>query len=274
VSSPALGPSEASGAPERWLTPPPVRGIRAAFVFLTRIPVGGFPYRSEDWRWAGAHAPFVGIVIGGITGVVDRLLAPAGETAAAILAIGVSMLLTGAFHEDGLADTADALGGGTDRAKIFAILKDSRVGTFGAAALVVSIVARACLVAGLGDRAVVGLVVAGSIARVAPIWLMTSLPYVTDSSTSKSRGVLQCGLAQAVTATGWGVVLLALAVATHRITARSASALVLSTALVGLITGWRYRRRLGGITGDFLGATEQIAEITALVVISFGAHGP
>src|SRR5262245_5739617 len=133
MAAPATGSSTVEATPVRGSLPPPIRGVRAAFVFLTRIPVGGFPYRADDWKWAAAHAPLVGMVVGALTDVVDRLLAPAGETAAAVLAVGFSMLLTGAFHEDGLADTSDALGGSHDRAKVFAILKDNRIGTFGGA---------------------------------------------------------------------------------------------------------------------------------------------
>lgn len=259
-----------AAAVSRRFLPAPLRGIRAAFVFLTRIPVGGFPYRAEDWKWAAAHAPVVGAIVGALTGVVDRALAPAGETAAAVLAIGVSMLLTGAFHEDGLADTSDALGGAYDRDKVFAILKDSRVGTFGAAALVVSIVGRACLVAELGPRALAGLVIAGCIARVAPIWLMATLPYVTDDKTAKSRGVLQGGYAQAAVAALWAAVLLGGSFAVRLLTLPSIGGLVIAMILVGTVTGWRYSRRAGGITGDFLGATEQLGELAALAVLAFG----
>jgi adenosylcobinamide-GDP ribazoletransferase len=259
---------EATAASRRFL-PAPLRGVRAAFVFLTRIPVGGFPYRAEDWKWAAAHAPLVGAVVGALTGVVDRALAPAGETAAAVLAIGVAMLVTGAFHEDGLADTSDALGGAYDREKVFVILKDSRVGTFGAAALVISIVGRACLVAELGPRALVGLVVAGTLARVAPIWLMAMLPYVTDDKTSKSRGVLQGGYAQAAVSGVWAAALLGGLFAAELLEISSIGALVVAIALVGALTRWRYRRRVGGITGDFLGATEQLGELAALVVLAY-----
>lgn len=251
-----------------------VRGIRAAFVFLTRIPVGGFPYRADDWKWAAAHAPVVGATVGLLTGIADRALAPVGELPAAIIAVGVSMLLTGAFHEDGLADTSDALGGGTDPARVFAILKDSRIGTFGAAAVVVSVAARAALVAELGSRALVALVVVGAVARVAPVWLMALLPYVTDDATSKSRAVLRAGRSEAFVATAWAAVGLGAAASHGDIEAERAVLLVATMVLVGAVTGFRYRRRVGGITGDFLGATEQLGEIAALAVWAYAAGMP
>jgi adenosylcobinamide-GDP ribazoletransferase len=130
---------------------PVLRGMRAAFVFFTRIPVGGFPYRKEDYRWAAAHAPLVGITLGIGLGLLNRSLLALGALPAAALTLGASLLLTGAFHEDGLADTSDALGGGYDRARVLAILKDSRIGSFAGAALAASLLARAALLAELGS---------------------------------------------------------------------------------------------------------------------------
>jgi adenosylcobinamide-GDP ribazoletransferase len=248
------------------IAPAPLRGVRAAFIFLTRIPVGGFPYRSEDWTWALAHAPFVGLVLGALLGALDRVLLPLGELAAAILVVGASLLLTGAFHEDGLADTSDALGGAHDRERIFAILKDSRVGTFGAAALVVSIVGRAALVARLGSSAAWALAVMGCSARVGPVWLVASLPYVSVAQT-KSGEVTRGGVAQAIAATGWFAAALFGAVRLGWLSPARIAALVLSMAAVTLVTGWRYKVRAGGITGDFLGATEQLGELVALAVM-------
>jgi len=148
----------------------PFRAARAAAVFLTRVPVGGFPFSPEEWRWASAFFPLVGAALGAIVGGLFRALQPLGETSAACFAIGASLLLTGAFHEDGLADTSDALGGATDREKIFVILKDSRIGTFGACALIVSLVGRVSLLARTGVEGCAALVLAGAIARAAPVW--------------------------------------------------------------------------------------------------------
>jgi len=126
---------------------PELRGVRAAFVFLTRLPLGGHPYSAADRAWSAAHFPLVGVVVGGLTALALRLLWGVGPIAAVLLAFGVQLLITGAFHEDGLADTADALGGASTRERALEILKDSRVGTFGASALVISIVGRAALLA-------------------------------------------------------------------------------------------------------------------------------
>jgi adenosylcobinamide-GDP ribazoletransferase len=249
--------------------PSPLRGLRAAFVLLTRIPVGGFPYRSQDFVWAAAHAPFVGLVLGLLLGGLDRLLLPVGPLPAAVLVIAVSLLITGAFHEDGLADTCDALGGGGGVREVLAILKDSRIGTFGGVALVVSIAGRAALLAQLGPSGLWAMPIVGCGARVCPIWLMAWLPYVTSAATAKSGDVTKAGVPHALVAATWFVVLLAVAHVSGWISAMRASALATALSGVTVLMGWRYRIRAGGITGDFLGASEQVGEIVALAVLAW-----
>jgi adenosylcobinamide-GDP ribazoletransferase len=253
--------------------PAPLRGVRASFVLLTRVPVGGFPYRPQDWAWAAAHAPFVGLVVGAVLAGVDGLLRPLGALPSALLVMGASLLLTGAFHEDGFADTCDALGGAHDRARVFAILKDSRVGAFGAAALVLSIAGRAALLARVCDDGHVGawaLPIVGCGARVGPVWLMATLRYVTPGD-AKSRDVAGARTPQAAVATAWLLTALGLAIASGAVTAPRAGAIAAALFAVTAATGWRYARRAGGITGDFLGATEQLGELAAFAVLAWKA---
>ena len=248
----------------------PVRAARAAFVFLTRIPVGGFPYSDDEWRWAPAFFPFVGLVLGAALGGIDRGLQSLGALAAALCTVGVSLLATGAFHEDGFADTSDALGGGFDREKILLILKDSRIGAYGAAALVLSIAGRAVLIARLGEAAMFALPLVGMAARAAPLWQIVALPYVATPQ-SRSRGVTRAGSAQAVVATMWAIAAAAALVWTGRLSTARASATFVAMAIVTLVTGLRYARRLGGMTGDFLGATEQLCELAGFGALAWGA---
>jgi adenosylcobinamide-GDP ribazoletransferase len=256
--------------PERdWHLPPPLRGMRAAFVFFTRLPVGGFPYRDADWKWAPAHAPFVGLVLGGALGLLGRASLPLGALPAAVLVIGVSLLLTGAFHEDGLADTTDALGGAYNAERVHVILKDSRIGAFGGAALVVSIVGRSVLLAQLGQSVVWALPLVWCAARVGPIWLMATLPYVTPKEGAKSRHLTRSGVSQALVASAWLALVSAALELTGRLNAERVAVLIATLTAVTALTGWRYWMRVRGVTGDFLGATEQLCELAALAVLAW-----
>jgi adenosylcobinamide-GDP ribazoletransferase len=183
---------------------------------------------------------------------------------AAALSTVFGVLLTGAFHEDGLADTADGLGGGLTRERALEIMKDSRIGSYGAVALVLSLMTKLCLLVLLiqiGTAfAVVGLFAAHVTSRLAPLGLIWRMPHVGDAAGSKSKP-----LADQITPAQLGVGLLwwcsAMALA---------AAVVPATALLGAVAGalfgaasvaWRLQRRLQGFTGDGLGACQQMAEI-------------
>jgi adenosylcobinamide-GDP ribazoletransferase len=247
----------------------PLRGARAAFAFLTRIPVGGHPYAEAELAWAPAHFSLVGLVLGGLLAAAHRLLWPVGPLADATLVVATSLLVTGALHEDGLADTSDALGGTHDRARLLDILKDSRVGTFGACALLVSVIGRVALLAQLGRSAEWALPLVGSTARVAPVWQMVALPYVSGAR-AKSRHIVRATLAQALVASAWLAPIAAAVLALRLLSALRLAVLAAALTAVTLVTSWRYARRLGGITGDFLGATEQLCELAGYVVLAWG----
>lgn len=253
---------------------PFLRGMRASFIFLTRVPVGGFPYSPADWRWASSHFPLVGLVLGAVCGALLVALRPVGTLGAGVLVIGASMMLTGAFHEDGLADTSDALGGAFDRDKLRTILKDSRVGSFGAAALVFSIGARGALLARLpavdvlATTAAVALV--GCLARTVPLWQMVIMPYATEQG-AKSRDVTRAGPAQALVGTSYLAAVGTWMVREGLVTPARLGMMFVLCTFVGAVTGYRYWVRLGGLAGDFLGATEQLCEITGLAVLVWGA---
>ncbi|WP_437525138.1 adenosylcobinamide-GDP ribazoletransferase [Sorangium sp. So ce726] len=252
--------------------PPVLRGARAAATFLTRVPVGGFPYAEADWRWASAWFPFVGAALGAAQAAVWLLVDRGGALVAASVTVALGLLLTGAFHEDGLADTADALGGALDRARIFEILKDSRIGAFGAAALIVVLVLRVALLARLDAAAPVALVLTQCLSRTPPIWLMVTLPYVTQSG-SRSRPVAQASLPQALLGSLWPALLFAAAHAAGVLTAAEAAGMLVAAAAAAAICGLRFRARAGGLTGDFLGAAQQIAECAALLALALMRGG-
>ena len=243
-----------------------LRGIRAAIVFLTREPAGGFPYREAEWRWAAAWFPLVGAGVGAIAGGVAWLARGAGPLVAGALAVIASLLLTGAFHEDGLADTADALGGAYDREKLFAILKDSRIGSFGAAALCMVLLLRVVLLSALAGAAPLALVLTQSLARLPPVWMMALLPSVSPEG-AKSSSIARAGGSQVAVASGWVALLFGGAVAGKFLDWGVLAGLVAVATLTAVICGIRFVRRAGGLTGDFLGATEQALECTLLLTL-------
>jgi len=266
--STAVGVEGESGSPS-WL-----RGIRAAVTVLTRVPVGGFPYSDADWRWSAAYLPLVGTMLGAVLSGVWILTVRAGFLVAAVMAVGVSLFITGAMHEDGLADTADALGGGMSRERVLAILKDSRIGAFGAAALTITLILRVALLERLGALAPIALVFTHGAARLTPVWLMATLPYVTDISVAKSRSIVAAGPVQVAIATGW---VLAVGTALCWMDALNmfevVSALA-AAATIGMFCAFRFQARVGGITGDFLGAAEQLSECAMLLTLAIVRGGP
>jgi adenosylcobinamide-GDP ribazoletransferase len=248
---------------------PMLRGARAAVVFLTRVPVGGFPYTGPEWRWASGWFPLVGAGIGVAMSGAWVTALPLGAPAAATLAFALALLITGAFHEDGLADTADALGGATSRDRLFEILKDSRIGSFGGLALIVSVLLRVALLVRLSGFAVQALTLSQCIARMPPVWLMVALPYVTRDQAAKSRLVARASWRQGVLATLLvavvGAILFAAGLARlGEVAAASAAALMGVT-----VCGYRFHRRAGGVTGDFLGAAEQVGECLVLMTLAY-----
>lgn len=243
-----------------------LRGLRAACLFLTRVPVAGGPYSDEEWRWSSGWFPTVGILIAIPMALIFEALFPLGALFAAVAAVSATMLLTGGFHEDGLADTADAMGGSFDRDRLFVILKDSRLGAFGGMALFAVLLAKVALL-GRVQEVLAVFILSQSLSRMFPIWLMVRLPYVTSDEASKSRRVTRAGLPQGVLAT---IVPLGVSLACYLM--GNVDLLPLGFAwlagfLLMLICAWRFVVRAGGITGDFLGATQQVTELGILAAL-------
>ena len=240
-------------------------GARAALAFLTRIPCGRGPVREAALRWAPAWFPVVGCALGAAGCVIFVGLGRAGGWVAAVSTIAVLAFVTGALHEDGLADTADALGGAFDREKIFVILKDGRIGSFGATALVLALLLRAAALAKLGSLAVGGLLLGQTLSRTTPVWLMAALPYVTPAAESRSSKLTGIGLAQALSATFAAGAVVCVLAWRNVVTMQSLLVSLALSVAVALICGWRFYVRAGGFTGDFLGATQQVTDVAILV---------
>jgi adenosylcobinamide-GDP ribazoletransferase len=243
-----------------------VSGFGAALGFLTRIPVRAAGHDEARVTRAVPWFPVVGALVGVLVGAV---YAAAGSwlpsLAAATLAVGSGLLVTGAFHEDGLGDTADALAGGWTREERLRIMRDPRLGTFGVSAVAVSLLLRASTIASLGPwDAAAALVAAHALARAASVGLMRIVPNATGEGlgATYTRAVLPRQVALAATA---GVVIAA------SILGVLAVPLALAAATGALVVGFLAKRKIGGLTGDILGAAEQAAEVLVLLLAAAAA---
>lgn len=252
-----------------------IRHFLLALQFFTRIPVTGrlagwVGYSPAMLRASAAHFPGVGWVVGGLSACVLwallQRLPPglAGLWVAVALSTVFSVMLTGAFHEDGLADLADGLGGSAQRERALEIMKDSRIGSYGAIALVLVLLTKVALLAmlaqGGGWLAVVALFAAHVTSRTLPLFVIRTLPHVGDTAQSKSKPLAD-QMSDRGLFTGLVWWLLAMALAWWLLPGAPWAQAVLG-ALVGLAWMWRLlRRRLQGFTGDGLGATQQVCEV-------------
>ncbi|MEM7449460.1 MAG: adenosylcobinamide-GDP ribazoletransferase [Myxococcota bacterium] len=245
------------------------RSLAASFLTLSRVPLGGFPYQPEEYRAASRYFPLVGSVVGGAGALAFQVSLPLGEVGAALISVAVMTLCTGGLHEDGLADTADALFGSFDRDKLFSILKDSRLGSFGVLTLVLVLGFRVTMIASLDARAPTALLLSATLTRVAPVWLMSFLPYVTPRTNAKSSVVAAAGPLENAIATGLGVLVLGAGWRWGGISVHELLCICLGLPGLSLFLAWRFRVRAGGWTGDFLGATQQCAECLVLAALSW-----
>lgn len=238
--------------------------LRIAVSLCTRLPVAPATTLAEgDIARAGWAFPVAGALIGLIAGAVywlaARLHIP--PPAASVLALVCTVLLTGAMHEDGLADTADGFGGGRTREKKLEIMRDSRIGSYGACALGLSLLLRWSAIAALEDprSVVIALVVAHCGARaILPAFMGLVAPARLDGLSS---GAGQPPPASTAVALGLGIIALAIG---FGLGAMLKGVVVLLT--IGLLLARLARRQIGGQTGDVIGALEQAAEAALLLL--------
>ena len=242
------------------------RALAAAVSLLTRVPVGTRVRIGElEVARSLAWLPLVGTALGGALALAARgLEGRLDDGPAAVLLVGAWALATGAIHLDGLADAADALGGG-DRERRLAIMRDSQIGSFGALALVLVVALKITLVAAVLARGHhLWLIAIPAVGRVAASALSATLPYARER-----------GSAAALVSGGRRAERLAVAVATALVVALACARLrgllaVAAAALVALAVGRLALQRIGGITGDVLGATIELAECAALLALLAG----
>jgi adenosylcobinamide-GDP ribazoletransferase len=239
--------------------------LRLAVAFLTRIPMphpdGALP---SYFRRAHRVFPLIGAAIGAAIGLVQLGLLAIGlpPLASAALALGAGALLTGGLHEDGLADLADGFGGGRDKASKLEIMRDSRLGTFGALALLVSFVAKVAALAALPTAAIVpSLIAAHALARGVLPAMALALPYARTDGLAANAGQPQAPAAATAAAIAALIALASLPISAAALGALLAAICAVAVSVLAM-------RQVGGQTGDVLGGTEQIAELAVLLLLS------
>ncbi|WP_201574398.1 adenosylcobinamide-GDP ribazoletransferase [Psychrobacter sp. H8-1] len=244
--------------------------LLVAIQFLTRLPVPPFKNYNPQWlHQSSRHFPAVGLLVGllcaGVFWLASVLFTP---LVAAVLSTVFGIKLTGAFHEDGLADSCDGLGGGLTRERTLTIMKDSRLGTYGVLGLVSALLLKISLLATMPlSVAIVALIIGHTASRLLCISLLALLPYGGEIEHAKAKPMAQqLTPLQGLFSSGWLLVavVLLMVIFPNAIQQISIGQWLLALVLALVATDYMrrlLRRRLDGYTGDGLGATQQLSEV-------------
>ena len=270
----------------------PVRHFLLAVQFFSRIPIAGRLAAWTGWspemqRASAAHLPGVGWLVGLwaalLVALVQWLSVHSQWTPllAAVISTAGTLWLTGGFHEDGLADVADGLGGFVPPERALEIMKDSRLGSYGVMTLVMALLTKVALIAMLmsslkpfwNPLPIMALLCSAHVlSRFTPLVLMHFLPHIGQAASSKTLDVAgkQMGWRGLMTGAIWCLPAIALLwwLGSGELVAKVIIACSLST---WLLLRW-FRRRLGGMTGDCLGACQQVNELVILLAAAFAVH--
>jgi len=244
-----------------------LRLFLTAVQFFTSIPVPAWVgHSAQQLEQAARYLPLVGMLVGAIAAAVLYL---AAQVLPLSLAVGLSMvagiLVTGAFHEDGLSDFADGFGGGHTKEKMLAIMKDSRIGAYGAIAIVLALLLKYQALVELCNRhsltfAAAALIAAHAVSRLMAASIMLTQQYVREDDSARARPAAQLGRFSFAVALLTGIAALGLlyVAGANAVTLFSAA---IAALLMRVWLAWRLQQRLGGYTGDCLGAVQQLTEI-------------
>ena len=228
-----------------------------ALRFFTRLPVPAWVGHSSDaLDRASRYFPAVGLLVGAIAALMFGLVSLfLPKTLAVLASMATTIYITGAFHEDGWSDMVDGFGGGWEKAQILTIMKDSRIGSFGAVALVILLLSKFCALIELDLLMIPAALVAGNtVSSFCATTLLRGLDYVRDEGKAKPLA----------TRIGWGELALAGATTLLALLLLPPLQAVLGCVFAAFATLWlarMFKRRIGGYTGDCLGATQQLAEV-------------
>lgn len=236
-----------------------IPALRLALQFLTRLPVSA-PYSQEAMRQSPRWYPAAGIVVGALAGLVfvvgDWVLTP---QLAVFLAVASAVTITGALHEDGFADACDGLGGVRPKERVLEIMRDSRIGAYGVLGLIFMIGTKGLALSSMPATDVFFVLIAGHTAsRAAMVWVMASSDYAREkgAGSAVAGGIDRAALLVALTTTALALLPLVFCVRLDAILC-GLGGLVLAQFLM---RRW-YEPRLGGYTGDCLGAVQQCSEV-------------
>jgi adenosylcobinamide-GDP ribazoletransferase len=240
-----------------------VRDLEIFIIFCTRLPLThAKPIEASDIARASWAMPIAGVLVGLIGAAVYWLTSAVGlpPFAAAALALAATLIATGCLHEDGLGDTADGFGGGSSRERKLEIMRDSRIGTYGACALVLSLMLRWSALASIADpfAVVLALVAAHAAARAPLPAFMRFVPPARSDGLAAAAG--RPPREGAAAASLLGVIALGLCLGPAAVIVG-----LLLLASAGILMAWLSVQQIGGQTGDVLGALEQINEILILL---------
>lgn len=242
--------------------------------FLSRLPVPGRYFEGHDGSLSRAVRAFPiagGLIMLPPAALFAVLLALKLEPlVAALISLATLTVITGALHEDGLSDTADGVGGGRDREKALAIMRDSRIGSYGASALILSFSLRAAAMAAIGSvlhptEAGLALIAVAATSRAAMVWHWSSLPPARRDGVAVSVGGPEdASVSFALTSAAVIALVLIWPIAGFA----AACATVAAAGLAALALTRYIGSRIGGHTGDTIGASQQCAEMAALAALA------
>jgi len=237
--------------------------LLAAIQFFTRIPLPrSVAHDSVTLNQALKYFPLVGWLVGGVCGLAYSLAAGTWPVSVAVvLSIIVGVLLTGALHEDGFADSCDGFGGGWDKSQVLAIMKDPRIGNYAALGLILILLLKTVLLIQLAQESdellLIALLLAHSASRLLVLPLPWLLDYARESDDSKSQAMVAARFSGPMLAYASLFVLLPLLYLQVPLLWYA----FMNAGLVAFVMGIYFKRRLGGYSGDCLGATQQVTEV-------------